>query len=152
VDRETLFVQWRVSERTRRHLESARAGGAFVLRVVVISPAWGGPESSMRDFDGPEEQGDVTLRGLPVGAVVRAAIGWRVPGSDLVPIAHSPALEPTGSDAGGAVSSVARWTLRGAMPVGADDRDAPAIERAFGAVRARMGAGEPEASQVTGTV
>jgi hypothetical protein len=121
--------------------------------VVVISPAWGGPESSVRDFDGPEEQGDVTLRGLPAGAVVRAAIGWRVgDGGDLVPIAHSPALEPAQRDANGAVSSVARWTLRGAMPVGAEDRDAGAIERAFGAVRARMGGGASEAPQVTGTM
>jgi hypothetical protein len=137
IDRETLFVQWRVSERTRTHFEEARPGGALVLRIVVISPAWSGPESSVRDIDGPGAQGDLVLRELPPGAVVRAAIGWRV-GEDLVPIAHSPALEAVECDAKGRVSSVARWTLRGATPIGAQDRDAEAIERAFGAIRARL--------------
>jgi hypothetical protein len=83
IDRETLFVQWRVSERTRAHFEESRPGGALVLRVVVISPAWNGPESSVRDVHGPGAQGDLVLRELPPGAVVRAAIGWRV-GEDLV--------------------------------------------------------------------
>jgi hypothetical protein len=136
VDRETVFVHWDVSERTRKHLERARPGGALVLRALVVSPTWDGPSLSIRDVDVAGELGDSMLRGLPAGAVVRAAIGWRV-GEALVPIAHSPALEALERDARGAVSTVARWTTRGIVAVDADDRDAEAIERAFEAIRAR---------------
>ncbi len=136
VDREALFVHWRVSEHTRKHFERARPGGALALRVLVIAPAWDGPESSVQDVEVRAHRGDTLLRGLPAGAVVRAAIGWRVKG-DLLPIAHSPALEALERDAAGAVSSVVRWTLRGPVAVGVEDRDAGAIERAFGAIRAR---------------
>jgi hypothetical protein len=136
VDRETLFVHWSVSDRTRKHLERARPGGALVLRVLLIAPTWSGPESSVRDAEMRAQQGEAIVRGLPAGAVLRAAIGWRV-GEALVPIAHSPALEAYESDAGGAVASVIRWTPAGAVPVRAQDRDAASIERAFGAIRAR---------------
>ena len=136
LDQETIFVHWDVSERTRRYLERARPGGALVLRLLVVSPTWDGPASSVRDVDVRAGRGDSVFQGLPVRAVVRAAIGWLV-GEKLVPIAHSPALEALESDADGAVSTVVRWTPRGVAAVEAEDRDAAAIERAFGAIRAR---------------
>jgi hypothetical protein len=141
VDRESLFVHWDVSERTRKHLESARPGGALVLRVLVIAPTWEGPESTVRDAEMRAARGEAIVRGLPHRAVLRAAIGWRV-GGELVPIAHSPALEAFESDVAGAVSSVVRWTTRGVVPVRAQDRDAASIERAFGAIRAQSQAAE----------
>jgi hypothetical protein len=145
-DRETLFVHWRVSGATRQRLARERPGGALVLRALVISPAWDGPSTMLRDIEPGDEREDALLRGLPAGAVVRAAIGWRV-GPALHPIAHSPSLEPDERDARGLVSSVLRWTPRGSAPVGPEDRDAGAIERALGVLRSRVPAsGETEAS------
>jgi hypothetical protein len=92
VDRQTLSVRWRVTERTRGHLERAHPGGSLVLRALVISPTWDGPVSAVRDMDARGDRGDTVLRGLPAGAVVRTAVGWRV-GEELRAIAHSPALE-----------------------------------------------------------
>jgi len=136
VDRETLFVHWDVSPETREHLQRARPGGGLVLRALVIAPTWDGPKSSVRDLDVATSYGDMMVEELPAGAVVRAALGWRVSG-ELFPIAHAPALEALELDAGGAVKTVARWTLRGFVHVDPEDRDAGAIERAFDAIRAR---------------
>jgi hypothetical protein len=137
VDRETLFVHWRVTPATRARMERTRPGGSLVLRAVVIAPAWDGPASTRVDLDARAEHGDEILRGLPAGAVVRAAIGWLAEG-ELSPIAHSPALEPDARDAAGLVSSVLRWTVRGQAPVDEGDRDAGAIHRALGALRSRV--------------
>ncbi len=136
VDLETLFVHWDVTEQTRGHLERARPGAALVLRALVVAPTWDGPASSVRDVAVSESRGDTMLEELPAGAVVRTAIGWRI-GEDVLPIAHSPALEALEIDAAGAVRTVARWTLRGFSHVDPDDRDAGAIERAFEAIRER---------------
>jgi hypothetical protein len=141
VDGETLFVHWAISDWTREHLMRARPRGALVLRVLVVAPTWDGPDASVRDTQVRDERGDAVVRGLPEGAVLRAMIGWSVDGA-LVPIAHSPALEALERDAEGSVETVARWTLRGVTAVEAEDRDAGAIERAFGAMRARARARE----------
>jgi hypothetical protein len=135
VNREAVFVHWEVSEGTREHLLRTRPGGAFVLRLLVVSPTWDGPASTVRDVAVPAARGSSLFTGLPPLAVVRAAIGWLV-GETLVPLAHSPALEALERDADGAVATVVRWTPRGVTAVEADDRDAAAIERAFAAIRA----------------
>jgi hypothetical protein len=137
VDPETLFVYWEVRDRTRAHFEATRPGGVFAVRVLVVSPAWEGPRSSVRDIDVTSAIGEVFVRELPKGAVVRAAIGWRV-GGELVPIAHSPALEtPPGAPAPFPADVLVRWTVRGAIPLGVNDGDAAGIERALGAQRTR---------------
>ncbi len=134
----TLFVHWDVSERTRAYLEEARPGGVLVLRVLVISPTWDGPSSIVRDLDVRDERGDWEVRDLPPRAVVRVAIGWCAEdGGELVPIAHSPAIEAVEWGAHGDVLGVTRWTMRGVGPVEEGDRDAGAIDRAFGAMVAR---------------
>jgi Tetratricopeptide repeat len=136
VDRETVFVYWDVSERTRTHLERARPGGTLVVRALVVVPTWDGPASSVRDAEVDGARGDSLLTELPAGAVVRTAIGWRI-GEGLIPIACSPALEAFERNAEGAVTTVARWTMRGLAAVDGEDRDAGSIERAFEAIRAR---------------
>jgi hypothetical protein len=137
VDPETLFVYWEVRDRTRAHFEATRPGGVFTLRVLVVSPAWDGPRSSVRDIDVSAALGDTFVRELPKGAVVRAAIGWRV-GSELIPIAHSPALEtPPGAPAPVPADVLIRWTIRGPMPLATGDGDAASIERALGVQRSR---------------
>lgn len=141
VDRESLFVHWAVSAETREHLQRARPGGVLVLRALLVVPTWDGPKSTARDLDIATPHGDILLEELPPGAVVRAAIGWRV-GAELHPIAHAPALEALESDTGGVVRTVARWTPRGFVHVDAEDRDAPAIDRAFDAMRVRASAAD----------
>lgn len=148
VDPTTLFVYWEVRDRTREHLERTRPGGVIALRVLVIVPTWDGPRTMVRDQDVGSSLGDWFIRNLPIGSVVRAAIGWRV-GDVFVPIAHSPALEtPPGEPSHTLADTLVRWTPRGAILVEAGDNDAASIERALGwariqAARARaMGSSE----------
>jgi hypothetical protein len=137
VDPATVFVYWEVRDRTRAHLEAARAGGVIVLRVLIVSPRWEGPASTVRDVEVREALGDWFVRDLPKGAVVRAAIGWRV-GDQFVAIAHSPALETPAEDTSPVLADgLVRWTPTGAVALGSSDRDAASIERALGVARVR---------------
>jgi hypothetical protein len=137
VDPETLFVYWEIRDRTRAHFEATRQGGRVALRMLVISATWEGPVSTVRDLDVEPAGGDVLVGGLPAGAVIRAAIGWR-DGDTFIPMAHSPPLEaPESSDASAQTDVLVRWTPRGATPLRPTDRDAASIERALGAARAR---------------
>jgi hypothetical protein len=135
VDPKTLFVYWEVRDQTRAHLEKTRPGGVVALRVLVIVPTWDGPRTMVRDQDVSASVGDWFVRDLPIGAVVRAAIGWRV-GDVFVSIAHSPALEtPPGEASHATAETMLRWTPRGAVPVEAGAADADGIERALGRAR-----------------
>jgi len=133
VDGQTLFVYWSLRARTRAHLAATLPEGGLAVRVLVVSPTWDGPRSSVRDVEVRAHAGDTVIGGLPPGAVVRAAVGWRV-GERFVSAAHSPALEPTPVGEG---EALVRWTLRGAQALQASDGDAAAIERALEAARAR---------------
>jgi hypothetical protein len=132
VDAQTLFVYWETRERTRAHLEATRRGGALGLRVLLVAPTWDGPRTALLDLELRAAKGDSFVEGLPAGAVVRVALGWRR-GEEFVPVACSPALEALRDEPGHLV----RWTLLGAAPLSPSDRDAASIERAFGAAKAR---------------
>ncbi len=137
VDPTTLFVYWEVRDQTREHLEKARPGGVLALRVLVIVPTWDGPRTTVRDHDVGASLGDWFVRGLPIGAVVRAAVGWRV-GDLFVSISHSPALEtPPGEPSQAVADGLMRWTPRGAFPIDAGEPEALAIARALGRARAQ---------------
>ena len=137
VDPATVFAYWEVRDRTREFLEASRPGGRLVLRVLVVSPMWEGPKSTLRDIEVSAPTGDWFVRDVPKGAVVRAAIGWRA-GEEFVAVAHSPALETPLGDASPILADVlVRWTPRGAIPRGASDGDAASIERALGVVRSK---------------
>ena len=86
-------------------------------------PSWDGPERVTRDVACDPSAGELVLRDLPAGAIVRVAIGI-MDGGELVPLAHSPALET--SPARGLVE----WTPAGAQPVTLDDPSAASIARA----------------------
>ena len=61
-------------------LDEARARarrGELILRVVAVTPSWDGPSAEVRDIEVGIPSGDWLVNDLPVGAVVRAAIGWR---------------------------------------------------------------------------
>jgi hypothetical protein len=135
VDPRTLYVYWEVRDNTLAYMRAARAGGTLALRVIVVEPTWDGPRSSARDHAVDLILGDMFVRDLPPGCVVRAAIGWKQ-GEAFVPIAHSPALEtPPGAPSPLLADVLVRWTPQGAYPVAAEDRDAVSIGRALGRAR-----------------
>jgi hypothetical protein len=135
VDPETLYVYWEVRERTIEYMRATRPGGAIALRVVIVTPTWDGPRSSVRDHDVHATLGDYFVRGLPAGCVVRAAVGWKV-GESFLSIAHSAALEtPPGMPSPLLADVLVKWTPFGAAPLGDDDEGADSLERALGKVR-----------------
>lgn len=121
------YVWWRVW--------TELLGGPFVVRVVVLRPTWDGPEEDVRDHRVDPAAGELVVEDLPEPAVVRVAIGW-MRGGELVPVAHSPALETAPRDPGGLV----RWTVEGAIPVVLDDPRAGAIARAVDGARRALAA------------
>jgi hypothetical protein len=135
VDPRTVYAYWEVREGSLASVASARPGGSLVLRAVVVQPTWDGPRSSTRDTPVEGTIGDLFVRDLAPGCVVRVAIGW-MHGDAFVPIAHSPALEtPPGAPSPLLGEVLVRWTAQGAAPVRPEDRDAESIERALGRVR-----------------
>jgi hypothetical protein len=135
VDPRTLYVYWEVRERTLEYVRLTRPEGRIALRTVVVLPTWDGPRSTVRDDEVHGMLGDMFVRDLPPGCVVRAAIGWKH-GDVFLAIAHSPALEtPPGAPSPLVADVLVRWTPGGTRPVAPDDRDAAAIDRALGRVR-----------------
>ncbi len=95
------YVWWRVNEDT--------SGGTFVVRALVLLPAWGGPEQRTLDVAADPASGEMVLRDLPPHGIVRVAVGW-VERGDFTPVAHSPALETTPS------RELVHWTPEGVRP------------------------------------
>jgi hypothetical protein len=85
------------------------------------------------------------VRDVPMGAIVRAAIGRRT-GDVFLPIAHSPALEtPPGQPFPTWATALVRWSPEGIFPVSMEDADAEALARALGlAMRRVQGRGGSE--------
>jgi hypothetical protein len=155
VDPSTLFVYWEVKDATVGHLVKARPGGTMVLRLVVLLPTWDGPRTQIQDHEVHAQNGDYFVRGLPIGTIVRAAIGWRAEGAFLA-IAQSPALEtPPGAPSPVVADVLVRWTPKGTTRVTADDPDAPIITHALEIARAKLGAASagtlPGANALAGT-
>lgn len=145
VDPVTLYVYWEIREGTLAHIRRVRPEGTLALRLLIITPSWDGPRSVTRDFDVDSAIADRTIRDLPAGAVVRAAVGWRTAGAFL-PIAHAPALEtPPGTACPVAAESFVRWTPRGLAPVTALDSDYASIGRALGQLAPRLDGAAPYA-------
>ncbi len=135
VDPTSLYVYWEARVATLEQLRKARPGGGLVLRVVVVSPSWDGPQTTTRDQPLDATLGDTFVRDLPAGCVVRAAVGWR-DGEAFESIAHSPALETPPREPSPLVADVlVRWTPGGTARVMPGDPDAGAIERALGRMR-----------------
>jgi hypothetical protein len=116
------YVWWRVW--------SELLQGPFVVRVIVLRPTWDGPAEEVRDFELDAATGELVVNDLPEPAVVRVAVGWKR-GDDVVPVAHSPALETAPRDP----ERLVRWTIEGAVPVVLDDPRAGTIRRAVDGAR-----------------
>ncbi|HLK38129.1 MAG TPA: tetratricopeptide repeat protein [Polyangiaceae bacterium] len=130
IDATTTFVHWAVAASTPRRDPRGRP----VIRVLVVVPTWDGPKSHVRDHEVSGRSGELVVRDLPAGAVVRVAVGLRE-GDAFRPVAHSPALSalapawPPGAD------GLLRWTPAGTLPLSPGDRDAAAIDRALARAR-----------------
>ena len=129
-----MFVRWRVAFTAIGVQLGARPAGHFVVRAHVVVPSWDGPLAETRDRTVAPDADEVLLEGLPHPSVVRIAVGW-LDGETFVPMAHSPALEPT------ATHGLAIWTRGGPVAIVLDDpRAAPialALERSRRLTEAR---------------
>lgn len=119
------YVWWQLSSPARRIAEEA----FFFVRAVVLVPTWDGPRRETRDVACDPAAGELIVENLPEGAVVRIAIGV-MEGGEVVPLAHSPALERTEHE-----QRLVEWTLDGVVPVPLEDPKAATIARAVEASR-----------------
>ena len=115
----SFYVWWRLTPEVRRIAEEA----FFFVRAAVFVPPWDGPERTTHDVACNPTAGELVLRDLPENAIVRIAIGI-MDGGELVPLAHSPALE-TASPSG-----LVQWTPDGTRPIVLEDPRAASIARA----------------------
>ena len=76
VDPRTVFAYWEVRQSVYEELRGGREG-TLVLRLLAVSASWTGPSIETRDVEIGQLVGDWFVRDLPVGAVLRGAIGFR---------------------------------------------------------------------------
>lgn len=114
------FVTWRVPFFRSKDV---------AVRVVLVRPSVDGPTREVRDISIDREEGDLLVRDIPDGVVVRVAVGELIDGNFRA-IAHSPALESSTRPPG-----IARWTPKGIAPIVLDDPRAASIARAVHAAR-----------------
>jgi hypothetical protein len=93
VDPSTVFIYWEVRRATLALAQGEAPEGKLVLRILAVTASVEGPRLTMRDVDLPGLVGDWVVRDMPVGAVMRAAVGWRR-GPSFAPV--SVAMELTG--------------------------------------------------------
>ena len=137
VDPETAYVYWEVTPETFESMRK-QGEGSLALRVLVIVPPWDGPRTATRDIHVHSAYGDWFVRELPKDAIVRAAIGWLLPGGVFVSAAHSFPAEPAPRDRAGILADVlARWTPEATYEAGVLDADAIAVARAVARSEAR---------------
>ncbi|MBX3206286.1 MAG: hypothetical protein KF764_14535 [Labilithrix sp.] len=132
LDAASMYVWWRLAPEARTQAEDA----FFFVRAVVFVPSWDGPQRTTRDVACDPAAGELVLRELPAGAVVRVAIGV-MDGGELVPLAHSPALETSPS------RELVEWTPDGAAPIVLEDPGAASIARAAEAAARVSGSRRP---------
>ncbi len=80
VDPTTVFVRWEIRRTSADAARKRASHGAMVVRLVVVGASWDGPVIETRETGIRELGGDWIVRDLPVGAVVRAAVGWSAGG------------------------------------------------------------------------
>ncbi len=94
VDPSTLYVYWETRPASVIRATRAIEGAEPALRVLVVVPDLDGPRSETRDYPVTEAAGgELFVRDLPEGAILRAAIGVRN-GTRFLPIAHTTDVEP----------------------------------------------------------
>jgi hypothetical protein len=148
VDPKTVFVYWELRQATVDEARQQAEKGKLIMRIVAVSASWEGPSVETRDIEIDELVGDWFVRDLPVGAVLRAAVGWRA-ASGFEPL--SVAMELSSPQFGPApvgAHELAQFTAEGVVPVERlrpeDESIAAALERARR--RVARAAAEPRGS------
>ena len=77
VDGTSAFAQWELGETALAEVRARTEGGELILRVVAVTPRWDEPHLEIRDVEVAVPAGEWWVCDLPVGAVLRGAIGWR---------------------------------------------------------------------------
>jgi hypothetical protein len=132
VDPKTVFVYWEVRQATAEEARQRVPGGRLVVRIVAVTANWEGPRVETRDIDVGDLVGDWFVRDLPVGAVLRAAIGWART-TDFEPLSVAMETTAPAGDAGSVgAGELARYEAEGLVAFGttSDDAVAQAVERA----------------------
>jgi hypothetical protein len=112
VDPTTVFAYWEMRDATLRRAREERPAGKLALRIVAVSANWSGPLVETRDLETDKTVGEWFVRDLPVGAVLRAAIGWRADGRfDPLCVAMETS-SPVGGPAG---DGLARYNSEGML-------------------------------------
>lgn len=103
VDLTAVFIYWEAREQTLEDARKEDSAGALVLRLLAVSADWRGPIVETRDLETDQIAGEWLVRDLPVGAVLRAALGWRT-ATRFEPLAVAMQTTPvsTGPDVYGA--------------------------------------------------
>jgi hypothetical protein len=132
VDPKTVFVYWEVRQATADEAKKRTPDGRLIVRIVAVTANWEGPRVETRDIDVGELVGDWFVRDLPVGAVLRAAVGWsRATGFEPLSVAMEMTAPPAGAAPIGASERV-RFESEGMVATAPSEEDAvaQAIERA----------------------
>jgi hypothetical protein len=110
VDPTTVFIYWEVRPSTAAEAKAQAPEGKLVLRILAVTASEAGPQLAMRDVDVPALVGDWVVHDLPVGAVLRAAVGWRR-GATFAPVSVAMALSaPAAGPASTQAGDLARFT------------------------------------------
>ena len=113
VDPRTVFVYWEVRQATIESARAASPAGRLVLRIIAVTANWAGPSVETRDIEIESLVGDWFVRELPVGALLRAAVGWRAAAS-FEPISVAMDVSaPAASPAAASADELVRFSMAG---------------------------------------
>jgi hypothetical protein len=130
VDPKTVFVYWEIRQATADEAKRRSPDGRLIVRIVAVTANWEGPRVETRDIDVGDLVGDWFVRDLPVGAVLRAAVGWsRATGFEPLSVAMETTAPPA-SPAWVGAGELARFEPEGTVEGAPDDAVAQAVERA----------------------
>src|SRR5690606_34821967 len=100
-----VWAYWELAEESVLAAKRRWPGASAVIRVLALVPSWDGARRVERDVEVDRAQGSVRLASFGEGAVIRAALGFRVD-DRFHPIAVGTELAPpNGRDGEGRV----RW-------------------------------------------
>jgi hypothetical protein len=86
VDPHSIYLYWEVRPTTLERMRERTPSGHLALRVVSVRPSWDGPEVRTRDVTVEPAYGDLSVRDLAPGSIVRVSLGWAA-GDTFQPIA-----------------------------------------------------------------
>jgi hypothetical protein len=104
LDATSALARWEIRPGALEEARARAEGGVPIVRIVAVTPSWGGPGVEVRDIEIGQPTGDWWVSDLPPGAVLRAAVGWRGSGG-FDPLAVALDVVAAGENA----SDASRW-------------------------------------------